>query len=111
MLAHNISLINVQASVALHLIDDRPEQAKPALLNIKVASHDALQELRTALDVLRYGEDCATCPGSEHWPISIRSSTACVPAVSTCDMEVVGAGAAASRQRSSWPRTASCKRR
>jgi signal transduction histidine kinase len=53
VLAHNISLINVQASVALHLIDERPEQARPALLNIKVASHDALQELRTALDVLR----------------------------------------------------------
>jgi signal transduction histidine kinase len=53
VLAHNISLINVQASVALHLIDDKPEQARPALLNIKTASHDALQELRTALDVLR----------------------------------------------------------
>jgi signal transduction histidine kinase len=53
VLAHNISLINVQASVALHLIDDKPEQARPALLNIKSASHDALQELRTALDVLR----------------------------------------------------------
>ena len=62
VLAHNISLINVQASVALHLIDDRPEQAKPALLNIKVASHDALQELRTALDVLRYGEDAPRAP-------------------------------------------------
>jgi signal transduction histidine kinase len=62
VLAHNISLINVQASVALHLIDDRPEQARPALLNIKVASHDALQELRTALDVLRYGGDAPRTP-------------------------------------------------
>ncbi len=62
VLAHNISLINVQASVALHLIDDRPEQARPALVNIKVASHDALQELRTALDVLRYGDDAPRTP-------------------------------------------------
>jgi signal transduction histidine kinase len=62
VLAHNISLINVQASVALHLIDDRPEQARPALLNIKVASHDALQELRTALDVLRNGGSAPRTP-------------------------------------------------
>ena len=31
VLAHNISLINVQASVALHLLDEQPEQARPAL--------------------------------------------------------------------------------
>jgi signal transduction histidine kinase len=62
VLAHNISLINVQASVALHLIDDKPEQARPALLNIKIASHDALQELRTALDVLRRGEAAPRTP-------------------------------------------------
>jgi signal transduction histidine kinase len=62
VLAHNISLINVQASVALHLIDERPEQARPALLNIKAASHDALGELRTALDVLRHGADAPRSP-------------------------------------------------
>jgi signal transduction histidine kinase len=62
VLAHNISLINVQASVALHLIDEKPEQARPALLNIKTASHDALQELRTALDVLRHGEAAPRVP-------------------------------------------------
>ena len=62
VLAHNISLINVQASVALHLIDERPEQARPALLNIKAASHDALGELRTALDVLRRGADAPRSP-------------------------------------------------
>ena len=31
VLAHNISLINVQAGVALHLIDEHPEQGKVAL--------------------------------------------------------------------------------
>lgn len=55
VLAHNISLINVQASVALHLLDEQPEQARPALANIKQASHDALGELRSALDLLRNG--------------------------------------------------------
>jgi signal transduction histidine kinase len=56
VLAHNISLINVQAGVALHLIDEQPEQARTALANIKEASRDALHELRTALDVLRHGD-------------------------------------------------------
>ena len=62
VLAHNISLINVQASVALHLIDEQPDQARPALTNIKAASHDALRELRSALDLLRHGEDAPRGP-------------------------------------------------
>lgn len=62
VLAHNISLINVQASVALHLLDEQPDQAGPALANIKEASRDALHELRTALDVLRRGEDAPRTP-------------------------------------------------
>jgi signal transduction histidine kinase len=59
VLAHNISLINVQASVALHLLHEQPDQARPALTAIKDASHEALQELRTALDVLRHGDGTA----------------------------------------------------
>ncbi len=62
VLAHNISLINVQASVALHLIDDEPNRARPALTAIKAASRDALHELRTALDVLRRGEAAPRSP-------------------------------------------------
>jgi len=62
VLAHNISMINVQASVALHLIDEQPDRARPALVNIKAASHDALQELRAALDALRHGEDAPRAP-------------------------------------------------
>jgi signal transduction histidine kinase len=59
VLAHNISMINVQASVALHLLDDQPDQARPALAAIKDASHDALHELRAALEVLRQGDGSA----------------------------------------------------
>lgn len=62
VLAHNISLINVQASVALHLLDEEPDQARPALTNIKEASREALHELRTALDLLRHGEETPTAP-------------------------------------------------
>ena len=65
VLAHNISLINVQAGVALHLIDERPEQARTALTAIKQASNEALSELRSVLDVLRRGyEDVPLSPTS-----------------------------------------------
>jgi signal transduction histidine kinase len=53
VLAHNISLINVQAGVALHLMDGDPEQARTALTAIRQASKDVLGELRAALGVLR----------------------------------------------------------
>jgi signal transduction histidine kinase len=62
VLAHNISLINVQASVALHLMDTQPEQTRPALTNIKAASRDALHELRAALDLLRGDEQAPRAP-------------------------------------------------
>jgi signal transduction histidine kinase len=53
VLAHNISLINVQAGVALHLLDAQPDHARPALTAIKDVSREALAELRSALEVLR----------------------------------------------------------
>jgi signal transduction histidine kinase len=56
VLAHNISLINVQAGVALHLMDEQPAQARTALTAIRHASKDALSELRSVLEVLRLGE-------------------------------------------------------
>ncbi|WP_433438070.1 sensor histidine kinase [Nonomuraea sp. CA-141351] len=55
VLAHNISLIHVQASTALHLIDDNPEQARTALSTIKTASKEVLGEMRSVLNVLREG--------------------------------------------------------
>lgn len=51
--AHNISLINVQASTALYLMDREPERASEALATIKQTSKDTLNELRSTLDVLR----------------------------------------------------------
>jgi len=53
VIAHNISLINVQAGVALHLMDEQPAQARSALTTIKQASKETLQELRATLGVLR----------------------------------------------------------
>jgi signal transduction histidine kinase len=62
VLAHHISLINVQAGVALHLIDEQPERVRPALADIKDASREALRELRGALDILRRGEAAPRAP-------------------------------------------------
>lgn len=53
VLAHSISVINVQAGVALALIDERPEQARAALAVIKSASKEALGEVRQVLGALR----------------------------------------------------------
>lgn len=59
VLGHNISLISVQAGVALHLMDQQPEQARVALTVIRDASKEALRELRSVLDVLRQGHEAA----------------------------------------------------
>jgi signal transduction histidine kinase len=53
VVAHHMSLINVQAGVALHLAERRPETVEPALRAIKEASREALGELRSLVDVLR----------------------------------------------------------
>jgi signal transduction histidine kinase len=59
VLAHNVSLINVQAGVALHLLDEHPEQAEPALAAIKQASAETLREMRSVLGTLRQADEQA----------------------------------------------------
>src|SRR3954469_23506745 len=56
-LTHSISVIRVQAGVAVHLARKRGEEAPPALLAITEASADAAWELRATLGVLRAAED------------------------------------------------------
>ena len=62
VLAHHISLINVQAGVALHLMDEHPERVAPALTEIKHASREALHELRGALEILRHADGAPRAP-------------------------------------------------
>lgn len=59
VLAHNVSLINVQAGVALHLLDEHPEGAEPALRAIKQASAETLREMRSVLGALRQVDERA----------------------------------------------------
>jgi signal transduction histidine kinase len=53
VVAHSLSLINVQAGVALELMDRRPEQVRTALTAIKHASREALVDVQSVLDSLR----------------------------------------------------------
>ena len=63
VVAHNISVINVQANTALHLMDRQPERARSALTTINDVSRQALVELRSVLDVLRdVGESAPRTP-------------------------------------------------
>lgn len=59
VLAHSISLINVQAGVALELMDERPEQARTALAAIKQTSRDALVDVHSVLGQLREPDEQA----------------------------------------------------
>ncbi|MDP9863795.1 MULTISPECIES: sensor histidine kinase [Streptosporangium] len=52
-LTHAISVINIQAAAATHLLDRRPEQAREALAAIRDSGHEAMRELRATLGVLR----------------------------------------------------------
>jgi signal transduction histidine kinase len=56
-LTHSISVIQIQAGVAVHLARKRGEEVPPALLAIQEAGTDAVRELRATLGVLRSAED------------------------------------------------------
>ncbi|OEV03378.1 histidine kinase, partial [Streptomyces nanshensis] len=62
VLAHSISVINVQAGVGLALLDSDREQARTALTTIKSASKEALGEVRQVLDTLRTPGDAPRAP-------------------------------------------------
>ena len=61
VVAHSLSMINVRASVALHLADRDPAQLKPALEAIKEGSKESLDQVRELLGVLR--RDAPRRPG------------------------------------------------
>ncbi|MEV5545043.1 histidine kinase [Streptomyces sp. NPDC052309] len=57
VVAHHIALVNVQAGVAAHVMDKRPDQAKEALGHVREASRSALNELRATVGLLRQSDD------------------------------------------------------
>jgi signal transduction histidine kinase len=52
VLGHHLSLINVRAGVALHLLETQPQEVREALNAIKFASSEALSEVRSVLATL-----------------------------------------------------------
>lgn len=59
-LTHSISIVKLQAGVAVHLARKRREDVPPALLAIQEASGEAMRELRATLEVLRTDESTGT---------------------------------------------------
>ncbi|MFI8489283.1 sensor histidine kinase [Streptomyces rubrogriseus] len=59
-LTHSISIVKLQAGVAVHLARKRGDEVPPALLAIQEASGEAMRELRSALQVLRADEPAGT---------------------------------------------------
>jgi signal transduction histidine kinase len=65
VLAHSLSMINVQSSVALELLDEQPERARPALAAIKDASRQAISDVHALVTALRTdgGQPISPTPG------------------------------------------------
>ncbi|HEX5566648.1 MAG TPA: histidine kinase, partial [Streptomyces sp.] len=78
VLAHSISVINVQAGVGLALLDSDPEQARTALTTIKAQSKEALGEVRQVLDTLRApgAAPRAPAPGLDRLPELVEQAAA-----------------------------------
>jgi signal transduction histidine kinase len=76
VIAHTLTTINVQASIAAELLDRDPGHARGALETIEHASHDAIDELRAILGVLRGDDDgdapLRPAPGLDDVPELVR---------------------------------------
>ncbi|MFG3366852.1 sensor histidine kinase [Streptomyces sp. NPDC090032] len=59
VVAHHIALINAQAGVAVHLVEQRPEHVLTALEGIRDVSQSALDELRVTVSLLRQPDETA----------------------------------------------------
>jgi signal transduction histidine kinase len=59
VVGHHLALINVQAGVAAHVLDERPAQTRQSLAHIRQASKSALEELRETIGLLRDPEEPA----------------------------------------------------
>jgi signal transduction histidine kinase len=82
-LTHSISVIQVQAGVAVHLARKRGEDVPPALLAIQEAGADAGRELRETLGVLRSEEDADGSGLSQLESLVARARAAGLPVTMT----------------------------
>lgn len=72
VMAHTVSSMTVQAGVAADLLDDRPQDARAALQELRRAGRDAMGELRATVNLLRGGDRAggppAPAPGLSDLP-------------------------------------------
>ena len=90
VVGHGLAVINLQAGVALHVLDRRPEQAEIALSAIKQTSKDSLDELRATLAVFRNADGAAPLrplPGLRDLPELVSSVRV---GGMTADLSIVG---------------------
>jgi signal transduction histidine kinase len=59
VVAHAMSVVAVQAGVANHVIDSRPDLAREAIGTVETSTRAALVEMRRLLGVLRQGDESA----------------------------------------------------
>jgi signal transduction histidine kinase len=68
VVAHHISVIQVQAGVAAHMLHSRPTAAEGAIGHVRRAAGEVLEELGTLLGVLRQSGDEPAGPGTPSEP-------------------------------------------
>jgi len=76
VVAHHISVINVQAGVARHLMDSSPEQARTALTAVRDASKTVLTEMTAVVGLLRTDDGsrpAEPAPGLHRLPALVDS--------------------------------------
>lgn len=79
IVAHNIAGISLQAATGAHVAGAHPDQARMALVAIREASRQTLDELRSTLHLLRQGDDeapLAPAPGLDALPDLVGSVSA-----------------------------------
>jgi signal transduction histidine kinase len=65
VVGHSLAVINMQAGVALHLLEKRPDQLRPSLEAIRGTSKQALAELGSTLATLRGDALPDSSPGGD----------------------------------------------
>ena len=76
VVAHHISVINVQAGVARHFMDSRPDQARAALTAVRDASKSVLTEMTAVVGLLRTEDGAGPAepaPGLHRLPALVDS--------------------------------------
>lgn len=77
LVAHQITLASAQATVAAHLFDTQPEQARKSLNQLVETTGNALDDLRATVGLLRQSDDAAEpaepAPGLSRLPTLLES--------------------------------------